>query len=178
MLKIDDLRVNYGGIEAVKGITLAVPEREIVTLIGANGAGKSTTLRVCVWGAVVSALLYCFCTKVLGYGWRYERRAVKKLGPGLRYLGYLIVEMLKAGLVVMKLVYTRGRNMKPLLVFYDSPVHTEGGRAVLANSITLTAGTITVETVDGRFCVHALDRSLAEGIEDCEFQRRLEKLEE
>ena len=45
MLKIEDLRVNYGGIEAVKGITLEVPEREIVTLIGANGAGKSTTLR-------------------------------------------------------------------------------------------------------------------------------------
>ena len=45
MLKIDDLRVNYGGIEAVKGITFQVPERQIVTLIGANGAGKSTTLR-------------------------------------------------------------------------------------------------------------------------------------
>ena len=45
MLKIDDLRVNYGGIEAVKGITFEVPERQIVTLIGANGAGKSTTLR-------------------------------------------------------------------------------------------------------------------------------------
>ena len=45
MLKIDDLQVNYGGIEAVKGITFEVPERSIVTLIGANGAGKSTTLR-------------------------------------------------------------------------------------------------------------------------------------
>jgi branched-chain amino acid transport system ATP-binding protein len=45
MLKIEDLRVNYGGIEAVKGISLEVPEKEIVTLIGANGAGKSTTLR-------------------------------------------------------------------------------------------------------------------------------------
>jgi len=45
MLKIEDLRVNYGGIEAVKGITLEVPENEIVTIIGANGAGKSTTLR-------------------------------------------------------------------------------------------------------------------------------------
>ena len=45
MLKIDDLRVNYGGIEAVKGISFEVPEGEIVTLIGANGAGKSTTLR-------------------------------------------------------------------------------------------------------------------------------------
>ena len=49
MLKIDDLRVNYGGIEAVKGITLAVPEREIVTLIGANGAGKTTAFN-CITG--------------------------------------------------------------------------------------------------------------------------------
>ena len=45
MLKIDELRVSYGGIEAVKGITMEVPEGKIVTLIGANGAGKSTTLR-------------------------------------------------------------------------------------------------------------------------------------
>ena len=45
MLKIDELKVSYGGIEAVKGITFEVPERKIVTLIGANGAGKSTTLR-------------------------------------------------------------------------------------------------------------------------------------
>ena len=45
MLKIDNLRVNYGGIEAVKGISFEVPDKNIVTLIGANGAGKSTTLR-------------------------------------------------------------------------------------------------------------------------------------
>jgi branched-chain amino acid transport system ATP-binding protein len=45
MLKIEDLRVNYGGIEAVKGISFEVPEKKIVTLIGANGAGKSTALR-------------------------------------------------------------------------------------------------------------------------------------
>ncbi|MEY8355029.1 ABC transporter ATP-binding protein [Lachnospiraceae bacterium 54-53] len=45
MLKIDNLRVNYGGIEAVKGISFEVPDKSIVTLIGANGAGKSTALR-------------------------------------------------------------------------------------------------------------------------------------
>lgn len=45
MLKIDNLLVNYGGIEAVKGISFEVPDKSIVTLIGANGAGKSTTLR-------------------------------------------------------------------------------------------------------------------------------------
>lgn len=45
MLKINDLHVYYGGIHALKGISLSVPEGKIVTLIGANGAGKSTTLR-------------------------------------------------------------------------------------------------------------------------------------
>ena len=45
ILKIKDLKVNYGGIEAVKGVSFDVPEGEIVTLIGANGAGKSSTLR-------------------------------------------------------------------------------------------------------------------------------------
>ena len=45
MLKIDNINVYYGAIHAIKGISLEVHEGEIVTLIGANGAGKSTTLR-------------------------------------------------------------------------------------------------------------------------------------
>lgn len=45
ILEIRDLVVSYGGIEAVKGISMDVPEGKIITLIGANGAGKSTTLK-------------------------------------------------------------------------------------------------------------------------------------
>ena len=45
LLSVKDLQVNYGGIEAVKGISFDVHEGKIVTLIGANGAGKSTTLK-------------------------------------------------------------------------------------------------------------------------------------
>ena len=45
MLIVKDLKVNYGGIEALKGISFEVEQGQIVTLIGANGAGKSTTLR-------------------------------------------------------------------------------------------------------------------------------------
>ena len=45
MLNIENLHVNYGGIQALRGISLEVPDGKIVTLIGANGAGKSTTLR-------------------------------------------------------------------------------------------------------------------------------------
>ncbi len=45
MLKIENLQVAYGGIQALRGISMEVPDGKIVTLIGANGAGKSTTLR-------------------------------------------------------------------------------------------------------------------------------------
>src|SRR5687768_4477324 len=44
MLELSDVRAGYGGIEALKGISLKVAEGEIVTLIGGNGAGKTTTL--------------------------------------------------------------------------------------------------------------------------------------
>ena len=45
ILKVSNLKVAYGGIQAVKGINLEVNEGELVTLIGANGAGKTTTLK-------------------------------------------------------------------------------------------------------------------------------------
>ena len=45
LLELDDVHTFYGNIEALKGISLTVEEGEIVTLIGSNGAGKSTTLR-------------------------------------------------------------------------------------------------------------------------------------
>jgi branched-chain amino acid transport system ATP-binding protein len=45
LLEVDDIHAHYGSIEALKGISLTVEEGEVVTLIGSNGAGKSTTLR-------------------------------------------------------------------------------------------------------------------------------------
>lgn len=137
----------------------------------------SVTPEVIAVGAVITLLLYLFRHKVLGHDDHFQLSEAGKLKSSLRYLGFLLVEILKASLVVMKLIYTRGKDTKPVLVYFQSGLKTDEARVALANSITLTAGTITVLEEDGRFCVHSLDRSLAAGIENSEFERRLKTME-
>ena len=73
MLTIKDLRVNYGGIEAVKGISFEVPEKSIVTLIGANGAqawGKTKNAAISPQKQILSLLTNCGSRKF--YGCRFS----------------------------------------------------------------------------------------------------------
>ena len=142
-----------------------------LTLSGEVTAGS------CLLGAAVSLALYAFCVRQLGYAPRYDLLGAKKLRKVLSYMGYLVAEILKASFAVMKLIYTRDHRMEPLLVRFDTGLQSPAARAVLGNSITLTAGTITVEDRDGHLCVHTLDRPLAEGIENSDFQRLLLELE-
>lgn len=58
LLEIKDLEVNYGVIKAIKGVSFDVNEGEIIALIGANGAGKTTILHT-ITGLIQSKRLYC-----------------------------------------------------------------------------------------------------------------------
>ena len=105
MLRIEDLRVNYGGIEAVKGITLEVPEKEIVTIIGANGAGKSTTLRT-IAGVVksVSGRVYFDEEEITGLSPdRIVAKGITLVPEGRRVFPDLtVLENLKVGAYLRK----------------------------------------------------------------------------
>jgi len=70
MLSVENLHVSYGAIQALHGINLNVPKGSIVTLIGANGAGKSTTLRC------LSGLVKCTSGSI-----KYEEKEISKLPP-------------------------------------------------------------------------------------------------
>ena len=70
LLELRELRVAYGGIQAVKGLNLELREGELVSLIGANGAGKSTTLKA-----------ICGLLKPQGGEVRYQGRAIGAQGP-------------------------------------------------------------------------------------------------
>ena len=94
MLEIKDLHVFYGGIHAVKGISLSIPKGGIVTLIGANGAGKSSTVRA-VSGLVKSTTGQILFKEanILGKAPEDIVRAGIALSPeGRRILPHLTVE--------------------------------------------------------------------------------------
>ncbi|MCY4525975.1 MAG: ABC transporter ATP-binding protein [Anaerolineaceae bacterium] len=73
LLKLDDVHASYGNIHALKGVSLQVDEGEIVTLIGSNGAGKSTTLRT------ISGLMRARAGKILFRGEDLQARATHEL---------------------------------------------------------------------------------------------------
>jgi len=105
LLEIKDLVVSYGGIEAVKGISLSVPEGKIVTLIGANGAGKSTTLKT-IAGVVkpVSASIVFSGEELMGKSTDYiVSRGVTLVPEGRRVFGNMtVLENLKIGAYLRK----------------------------------------------------------------------------
>jgi len=140
-------------------------------------SGK-VSISVCASGALVSGLLYLAANKTLGYGPAMDLKIAGKLWKGLCYLGYLLWDMLRAGFVVMHLIYARGQKIEPRLIWFHTALTTPVGQAALANAITLTAGTITVCQEGDLMCIHTLDRSLAEGMEHSGFEKHLKELEQ
>ena len=67
--------------------------------------------------------------------------------------------------------------MEPVIVRFRVDLETELARVILANSITLTPGTITVLLEGNEYTVHCLDKCLAEGMEDSSFVKMLQKIE-
>ena len=106
------------------------------------------SVHTCLWGVAVSALISWFCKRVLGYQWRVFCGSPSRIWAMARYFAHLLAEMLKAGLVIMRIIYTRPKGIEPKLVWFHTPLKTDRRRAMLADSITLTAGTITVRAED------------------------------
>ena len=95
-----------------------------------------------------------------------------------RYVGNLVIEIVRCNLQVMRLILHPKEEIKPQLVTFRTKIKNENHKVILANSITLTPGTITVGMQDDLIRVHGLDASFLEGIEHCDMVERLEKLEE
>jgi len=135
------------------------------------------TLEIIIFGVAVSAAMFAFMCKFMDYSLKKELNVYKKSGHFFAYVVLLFCEIVKANVAIIPRIMTVEEEMEPVIVKFRTNLKTDFTRMLLANSITLTPGTITVSLDDDEYTIHCLDASLAEGLENSEFEKALMKLE-
>ncbi|QNM05481.1 Na+/H+ antiporter subunit E [Qiania dongpingensis] len=135
------------------------------------------TWEIFLFGLAISAAVYLFICRFMDYSLRKDFLLLKNTGLFLAFLGVLVKEIAKANLNVLRLILSQKYRPEPALIYFKTDLKSGICKVLLANSITLTPGTITVSVEGNEFCVHCLDKDMAEGIEESDFVRLLRKME-
>lgn len=139
--------------------------------------GRVTTETVTL-GILVSAALHLFSRRFLSIHPASPTSMLRLLPRVLLYLALLFIEIVKANLQVIRLVLSPVIEVEPCLVRFRTDLRSEAARVALANSITLTPGTLTVSLEENDLLIHALDRDMARGVDESVFVRHLRRMEE
>jgi len=134
-------------------------------------------LEIAAFGIVISGLMYLFVCKFLGYRPKNDLMICKKFFLVLQYVFVLLTEIIKANFAVMRMIMSSKYEIEPAVVKFKADLKTTPGRILLANSITLTPGTITVSLEEDNYVVHCLDKDLAAGINSSIFVSLIQRLE-
>ncbi len=136
------------------------------------------TLEITILGVILCGLVALFAKKFLGYTIKKDVALLRRIGIFIIYLGVLLWEIMKANWNVILLILAGDRHTDSTIIKVRIPLKTELARTILANSITLTPGTITISLDDDLYTIHALHPVAAEGLEESTFVKLLQKMEE
>lgn len=135
------------------------------------------TWEIAGFGIVIAGVLYAFVCRFLDYSVEKDKLLFHKLPYILAYILILIWEIIKANMDTIRLGLSYRNETDPVIVRFHTDLKSKTARVVLANSITLTPGTITIALEGNELIVHALDAELIEGIDESVFVRMLRKME-
>ena len=135
------------------------------------------TPEIAVFGLIIAGLMYAFICKFMGYKPRADIIMAKKFFYLIQYVFILVKEIVKANFAVIRMITSSSYELEPAVVRFKTDLKSAPARIMLANSITLTPGTITVSLTGDEYVVHCLDKSLAEGINSSIFVTLLRRLE-
>lgn len=139
---------------------------------------QSFDIQSLLTGVLVAFIVALFNRDMLLSLTRDLHVSTRNVGAWLVLLVYLIIDIFKSGVQVAELAFALQLNLEPHFVEYDSKLKEPMMRVTLANSITLTPGTLSVEApAKGKFVVHALTVAAAEGLKDWHIENRLAEIE-
>lgn len=136
------------------------------------------TLEIVIFGVVIATAMFAFMCKFMDYSVKKELNVYKKSIWFFAYVILLLREIIKANLAIIPRILTVEEEMEPIIVKFRTSLKSDFTKMLLANSITLTPGTITISLEDDEYTIHCLDTSLSEGLENSDFEKALKKLEE
>ncbi len=135
------------------------------------------TWEILLFGLAVAVAVYWFICRFMDYSLKKDFLLYKNTGLFLVFLGILVREIAKANMGVLRLILSPKYVPEPALIYFKTDLKSGICKVLLANSITLTPGTITVSVEGDEFCVHCLDKGMAEGMENSDFVRILRRME-
>ncbi|MBE6759715.1 MAG: sodium:proton antiporter [Ruminococcaceae bacterium] len=135
------------------------------------------TLEICLFGAALSALIYLFMCKFMDFSIKKDLKLMRNVGYGIAYVVVLLKEIFVSNFKVITIILFKRIPITPAMTEVRVELKTRMAQTILANSITLTPGTITVKVEDDVFTVHCLSAEMIEGIEDSTFVKLLRKME-
>lgn len=134
------------------------------------------TLEILLFGAGIAALVFCFACAFMDWSWKHELQFLRRLPRIAIYALTLLWEIVKANMTTLRRIFSRNGE-EPAIVTFHTPLKTQWQRVLLANSITLTPGTITLLLDDDTLTVHCLNRADANGQENSDMEKRIARLE-
>jgi len=137
----------------------------------------NVTWEIVILGIVLVALVQAAMTRLTDYSFKHELKMWSKAPVAIAYVFVLIWEILKANKTVARIILDRRIKVEQTVAYVDIDLKTDFCKMIMANSITLTPGTITASVDGNTFTVHCLSREMIEGIESSTFVRLLQRLE-
>lgn len=136
------------------------------------------TLEIALFGVAISFAVYFFCQRFLGYSIKKELGLYRLVIRYISYASLVVWEIAKANLDVLKVIYNFKKKPDSVLIHFETDLESAAARTALANSITLTPGTITVFQEEEKYTVHCLDKSFADGMDESSFVQHLRRTEQ
>ncbi len=137
------------------------------------------TIDVLIAGIIIIALV-SIAMKMVGL-WNPSKdvQAISRIPSAIGFVLRLVYEVFKANIHMIMLVLSPNPNerIRPKILRHYSNIKSDGGLVALANSITLTPGTVTVDVGDDYVYVHAIDEYAEEGLKDSVIEKKIERME-
>ena len=136
------------------------------------------TPEVILFGIIIAALMFLFICRFMDYSFKKEWKLIQLTPLLLQYFCILLWEIIKANIATAFFVLNQKVEVEPKLIHFSVTLQSDMARVILANSITLTPGTITVDLEGDTYTIHCLDDELATDIDDSVFVKKLRRIDQ